>query len=572
MFKILKKKKKALSENFALILVAILVGIIVSAVAQLMIIAAKNLFQFIFLNESFSLTYSINNITLNLIPLLVCVPSSIIVGLIMYFSGLPRWYGPADTIFAAHHKAGTLDLKGGFTSTLASFVSISGGASVGIYGPLVHFGATISAFLRRLNFMPKIQHDIIIGSGVAAAISAGFGAPIAGIIFAHETVLRHFSLKAITSIALASITANFAAYKIGIVTPPLLVEKLDFELSDIIFGLLILGPFSAVIAMSFMKSMTAVSVLPKKIGIKSWQGPVIAGFLCGLFGLFLDEVLGIGTQTILNVITVNLDVTFLIILLICKLVLTSCCIGFGFFGGIFSPALFLGAVLGALVYNLNFLDFQLNHLGVLAVSGMAAVSSSVIGAPITAIILVLEFTGSYQYSIAAIIPIAICTFITSRVFGNSFFDRQLLSRGITISKGREQILLNEIKIKTYANKHYTKINENMKISQVIKTLIKVKVTEAYIISKNNKFLGKIRLMDIINKKEQNILNLKQSNPMVIDPELSLLNTIKKLSKFVGESVPIIEKSNQEFVGIISENDVLEAYLEISNEINHIEKD
>ena len=61
-------------------------------------------------------------------------------------------------------------------------ISISGGASVGIYGPLVHFGATISSFLRRLQFMPKIQHDIIIGSGVAAAISAGFGAPIAGIM------------------------------------------------------------------------------------------------------------------------------------------------------------------------------------------------------------------------------------------------------------------------------------------------------------------------------------------------------------------------------------------------------
>ena len=572
MFKIIKKNKKAISENFALIFVAILVGIIVSAVAQLMIIAAKNLFQFIFLNESFSLTYSINNITLNLIPLLICVPSSIIVGMLMYFSGLPRWYGPADTIFAAHHKAGTLDLKGGFTSTLASFVSISGGASVGIYGPLVHFGATVSAFLRRLNFMPKIQHDIIIGSGVAAAISAGFGAPIAGIIFAHETVLRHFSLKAITSIALASITANFAAYKIGIVTPPLLVEKLDFELSDVIVGLLILGPFSAVIAMTFMKSMMEISTLPKKLHLKSWQAPVVAGVLCGFFGLFIDDVLGVGTQTILNVITLNLDVTFLLILLICKLILTSCCIGFGFFGGTFSPALFLGAVLGALVFNLNYLGFQPSHLGVLAVSGMAAVSSSVIGAPITAIILVLELTGSYQYSIAAIIPIAICSFITSRVFGNSFFDRQLLSRGIAISKGREQILLNEIKIKTYASKDYTKIKENMKTTQVINAFIKNKTTEGYIISKNNEFLGKIRLMDIINKKDQNILKLKETKPLVLDPDLSLLNSIKKLSKFVGESVPIIKRPNQEFLGIISENDVLEAYLEISNEVNHIEKD
>ena len=77
------------------------------------------------------------------------------VGLLLYYSKIPRWFGPADTIFSAHTKAGTLDLKGGFTSTIASLISVSGGASVGIYGPLVHFGATVSSFLRRLNFMPK---------------------------------------------------------------------------------------------------------------------------------------------------------------------------------------------------------------------------------------------------------------------------------------------------------------------------------------------------------------------------------------------------------------------------------
>ena len=82
-------------------------------------------------------------------------------------------------------------------------------------------------------------------------------------------------------------------------------------------------------------------------------------------------------------------------------------------------------------------------LSVLAVSGMAAVSSSVIGAPITAIILVLELTGSYEYAIAATFPIVICSFITSRIFANSVFDKQLISRGVEITKGREQIRLNE---------------------------------------------------------------------------------------------------------------------------------
>ena len=198
----ISSKKQVIIENFALLFVSIIIGLIVSGVAQILIIAAQNLFEQLFLNPNFTINFNIFEYKLNLVPLMICLPASILVGYLLYISKLPRWFGPADTIYAAHNKAGKLNLKGGFTSTLASLISISGGASVGIYGPLVHFGATISSFLRRLKFMPKIQHDIIIGSGVAAAISAGFGAPIAGIIFAHETVLRHFSLKAITSIAI----------------------------------------------------------------------------------------------------------------------------------------------------------------------------------------------------------------------------------------------------------------------------------------------------------------------------------------------------------------------------------
>ncbi|MFL2821958.1 MAG: CBS domain-containing protein [Alphaproteobacteria bacterium] len=564
-------KKNIIIENFALLFVSIIVGIIVSGVAQVLIIAAQNFFQLLFLNPSFSLKIYLFGLKLNLIPLIICVPASILVGFLLYISKLPRWFGPADTIYAAHNKAGTLNLKGGFTSTLASLISISGGASVGIYGPLVHFGATISSFLRRLKFMPKIQHDIIIGSGVAAAISAGFGAPIAGIIFAHETVLRHFSLKAITSIALSSITANFTAYKIGIVSPPLLLNNLEFELSDTIIALFIIGPLAALVAISFMKSMIFMGSIPKKLSISLWTAPIIAGLMCGITGLFLDEVLGLGTQTVLSIITKNLDLSFLLILLIGKLFLTSCCIGLGFFGGTFSPALFLGAIVGALVYNFNFFDFELNHLSVLAVAGMASVASSVIGAPITAIILVLELTGSYEYAIASIVPISICTFLTSRVFGNSFFDKQLLSRGIDISKGREQILLNEIEIRHYASTKFTKISETMLTKDAAKLLLKNKETEGYVLSKDDILIGKIRLIDIIDKKNQLITNFLQQKPIILNSNISLLDTIKKLSSFVGESIPIIDKQSKKLIGIISENDVLAAYLEISDDINHIEK-
>ena len=253
------------------------------------------------------------------------------------------------------------------------------------------------------------------------------------------------------------------------------------------------------------------------------------------------------------------------------MVLTSICIGFGFFGGTFSPALFLGGVLGAIVFQLPITSINPDLLSVLAVCGMAAVSSSVIGAPITAIILVLELTGSYEYAIAATFPIVVCSFITSRTFGNSLFDKQLIGRGVAITKGREQIRLNEAIIKNYVDSKYTKFKPTTTIEYAIKSLVKQKTTEGYIVSENNKFIGKISLMGLINKKDSNLINHLEKKPLIIDPNSNLIIVIKKLSKFVGESIPIVDKKNHEMIGIISENDVLQAYLDISDEINQIEK-
>ena len=562
---------KEIRESLALLVIAAIVGTIVSFVAQLFIISAKNIYDFIFNNENFIVTVDIGNLSLNLVPLLICVPSSLLVGLLMYKLKLPRWFGPADTIYAAHHHAGILDLKGGLGSTLASFISISGGASVGIYGPLVHFGATVSSFIRRQKFIPKIPHDIIIGSGVAAAISAGFGAPLAGIIFAHETVLRHFSMKAVAALAISSMAANFSATEVGIVSPPLLLSAVPFDMGDIILSLGIIGPLAAIVAILFMKLVLFTGTIPTKINIKNWQAPIIAGFACGICGLVFSEILGLGTDVLMSVITSQLLFGYLLALLVGKLILTSICVGFGFFGGLFSPALFLGGVLGAIIFQLPITSTNPDLLSVLAVSGMAAVSSSVIGAPLTAIILVLELTGSYEYAIAATFPIVVCSFITSRVFANSVFDKQLITRGVEITKGREQIRLNEAIIRDYVDSKYTKLKPTTSIENAINLLTESKTTEGYIVSEDKKYIGKISLLNLINKKGSNLIDLIEKKPLIIEPNSNLILVIKKLSKFVGESIPIVNKKNNEMIGIISENDVLQAYLDISEEINQIEK-
>ena len=121
------------------------------------------------------------------------------------------------------------------------------------------------------------------------------------------------------------------------------------------------------------------------------------------------------------------------------------------------------------------------------------------------------------------------------------------------------------------NSKYTKLKLTTSSENAIELLTKSKTTEGYIVSEENKYIGKISLLNLINKKSSSLINLVEKKPLIIDPNSNLIFVIKKLSKFVGESIPIVNKKTNEMIGIISENDVLQAYLDISEEINQIEK-
>lgn len=565
----IKNNFEILKINFALVFTAILVGLIVSVVAQFFALIAKDVFNLIQSEQILSIFF-IAEFGFSFFPLIACLLAGLFICILIRVFKVDRWHGPADTIYAAHQKAGTLDVKRGFLSTIAALFSISGGASVGIYGPLVHFGGTLGAFLRRRSFIPNIPHDIIIGSGVAAAISAGFSSPIAGIIFAHEVILRHFSMKALTAISLASVSASFLAQWLDLVEPALRFKEIEFELINSLPGLIVVGISSAIIAFFFMNSLLIATKIGNSIRLPFYLKPMFPALLCGCFGIFFPEAIGLGSEAIKEVITENKSLYFLISLLIFKIILTSCCIGFGMFGGVLSPALLIGCSVGALVYHIPFLGVDENLGQILAVSGMAAVASSVIGGPITAVILVFELTGSYQYAIASIFSIAISNLITYLIFGSSFFDAQLKLRNIIIGFGREHILMSQTSIVKMIDKNCLYLKKEVLASDALKLFKKFNVTEGYFKDEDSHFLGKLKIISLIGKTNELAFKYREKEIIKLQPSNSILECIQILSNFVGESVPVID-SNSKIIGVISENDILKSYDKISKEIKNIEK-
>ena len=255
-------------------------------------------------------------------------------------------------------------------------------------------------------------------------------------------------------------------------------------------------------------------------------------------------------------------------ILFLKLFVTVICLNFGFFGGVFSPALVLGASVGGIftIFG-NFIGFE--TLGdSLILAGMAALSASVIGAPIASIVIIFELTHSYDLAFVAIICVVASCLISSLTFGHSFFDKQLINRNFKINSGRSEILLSELFVTTLIGKNeYLKVDDSITKDNLLSQFRDSDFTEAYVVNGNNQLIGKIKVNDLLKAGDQ----IEPAHPLIIRETDTISDAIKKASNFVGESIPIIGKDNT-FLGVITEADLFSQYLEVQSRISNIEKD
>jgi CIC family chloride channel protein len=544
-----------------------LFGVLVSLVANYFVMTVKWFATLRFSSNSF---FEMNG--LSFAPILWLFLAVFTLYFVRKIFDIDRWHGPADAVYACHRTDNELDLKKGIGSTFAALVSLCGGAPVGQYGPLVNFGATIGSFVSEFLKARAFTPEILMGCGVAAAISAGFHAPIAGIIFAHEAVLRHFSLRALVPIAVASATSaafgnwafgGSALFSIDVVAPELLPLMPALIISGIAFGLT---------ALAYMKLIFFFAAMPPKYKLGYLPFALSAALITGIFGMFFPEVLGLGVDVILRFITEDFGIWAILTFLGLKIFLTTLCVGFGIFGGVFSPALFVGAAAGQFMSSLLGYTGLFSSTSILAVSGMAAVTACVVGAPLAVIMIILELTMSYEYAIAALVSTMVAVMISNGLYGHSFFDKQLEQRGINLSQGRGNLELMLKKVEAIVSQDYLVVSKNEKISSVIKKMSQSNNSEAYCLDKNGKFLGKCKLAEIASAvKSKTIKGFLEKEPVSIKLDASILQAIEVASTFVGESIPVISRSDGKLAGIVTEADIFQAYMSTQVRINDLER-
>jgi len=362
-----------------------------------------------------------------------------------------RAHGVADVIEARALHNSHIDPKVGFLSALLSAISIGAGASVGREGPIVHLGASIAAMMEDFFKLSQGARRTLLACGVAAAVSASFNAPIAGVLFAHEVILTHYAFRALVPVVIASVTAAvISRIHFGDATTFLIPEYSITSYWEFpAFALL--GLTCAAVAIVFEVALMATDRVSWRFEMPLWVRTGLGGLMVGAIGVFFPQVLGVGYEATNEALQRELPLILLLSLIVAKTAATAISLASRFAGGIFSPSLYLGAMTGSafgLIATSVFPEIGSSH-GLYAILGMGAVAASVLGAPLSTTLIVFELTGGYTMTIALLLTVSIAVGVTQAFLGHSLFYWQLGRRGLFLQEGPHKSIQRRLRVDAF---------------------------------------------------------------------------------------------------------------------------
>jgi CIC family chloride channel protein len=479
---------------------------------------------------------------------------------------LPRAFGPADAIIARINNDGVMPIREGISTALICATSIGLGASVGRYGPAIHLGATLGSGFGQAFKLGRTNTMTFLGCGVASAIACSFNTPIAAVIFTHEAIIGHYSLRAFAPITIAAVVGNAVAIHHGRIFDGFqnLTPAADLSLGQYPL-FVIVGLISGLLAIAYMRSILFVGKVVKEKNIPLWSRPMLAGLTIGLVAIWLPNLLGLVEETTTQVIQdqgVEYVFHILCLLIVFKIASTALCLSCGMHGGVFGPALCIGAMVGAglaLVYNPDYYQ-------IFTLAGMGACISSVVGAPIATILIVFEINQNYSVATAVMVAVAISNLVTNKYFARSFFLFQVQAAGFDINAGREVLILKRRRIREVMEQQYFTIEPTAELNTVEESLLANPEADLYVTDSEQKLIGVITLASAWDAlkagKQQTASELAVMPEHILTEETDLNRGFEIIEEFVGVSIPVVENTDSmRMTGIIHEANIIQAYNE-----------
>ena len=361
--------------------------------------------------------------------------------LIQRFAREARGHGVPEVMLAVAENGGRIRPQVTIVKALASAICIGTGGSVGREGPIVQIGSALASTLGQLVRMSEGRLRIIVACGAAGGIAATFNAPITGLFFGFEIVLREFSLDALFATGLAAVTGDVISRAFFGSAPFFTQVPHDLVLVNdsayLLVAVLALG--AGLIGVGFKTFLYWLEDVADEVwkGRPEWARPAVGGVALGLVLLALPQMYGVGYPVMGKALAGQYALWFIAVLMLGKILAASLTLSIGGSGGVFAPSLFIGAMAGMAFGTVA------HHLfgpaigpppALYAVVAMGGVFAAAAQAPLTAIASVAEMTGNFTLTLPIILACGIAAAVSKQLTYGSIYTTKLLRRGIDIEQ------------------------------------------------------------------------------------------------------------------------------------------
>ncbi len=475
-----------------------------------------------------------------------------------------RKVGIAFVIERLNYHQGYISFKSLVTQFVGGVLTLMSGQSAGREGPAVHLGAACSSLLGRYLHLPNNSIRILISCGTAAAISASFNTPIAGVIFAMEVIMMEYTLAGFTPVIIASVAAAVLSQAVYGNEPAFLVPQLYmnslFEIPYIILCGIIIGVVSAAF-------VTLIRQTIRHIRFNIFYRIILAGCLTAAIAMILPEIMGIGYDTVNQTLLGQVGLMLLCAIALGKIIVTGVSVGLGMPSGLVGPILFIGASVGGIFGILaeTFMPSIASSPGFYAMLGMGAMMGSALQAPLAALLALLELTQNPNIIMPGMLIIVISSMVASEVFKQqSVFLSILKEQGVDFSTSPVIQALRRVSVGAIMSRQFSSANRILSFEEA-QAILRQEPKCILIHNTEGKPVSVMPTVDLAHHLEEKVLKMQEK----FSPE-DAKNNLKNVSVDLFE-IPAQRKDVAPLYFQATLQEALDRFAETKTDILYVER-
>jgi CIC family chloride channel protein len=490
-----------------------------------------------------------------------------------YGSEKIKGHGIPEAMEAVLTSRSRIEAKVAILKPLSAAIAIGTGGPFGAEGPIIQTGGAIGSLVGQFISTTASERKVLLACGAGAGMAATFNTPIAGVILAIELLLFEFRSRSFIPLVIASTLATS-------VRAVLLGQHSMFTMGnvnyDVLRGLpfyLLLGLVCGVAAIGFTKALYWVEDQFERLPIDDLWHPAIGALALGVIGFFVPRVLGVGYDTISDILNNNLALKLLILVAVFKALALMISLGSGTSGGLLAPMFMSSAALGgvfAIAVNSIFPGAHLSP-GAYALVAMAAVFGAASRATFAFIVFAFEITHDYNAILPLMLVCVIADLIALRYLPNSIMTEKLTRRGLSVPDEYEVGVLKVVRVGDVMLKDVQPILPEMTVAELAERMGRgepaFNLTQGLpIVASDGRLVGVVTQGDLLRALEKDpkgmltVLDVGGSKPIVAYADELVFDALfRMLQNNIGR-LPVVRRQNpQEMVGYLNRSNILSAW-------------